>query len=104
MKKIKNFIFAMISIAVITMSLNSCMMTKTSVGEYKQQTGEEYTYAKGKQLWIFWGIVPLGRTSVATPPDGNCEVVTKLKFGDFLISGITAGIITSQTIKVNAKK
>ncbi len=79
-------------------------MTKTSVGEYKQQTGEEYTYAKGKQLWLFWGIIPVGRTSVATPPDGNCEVVTKLKFGDFLISGLTGGILTSQTIKVNAKK
>ncbi len=104
MKRFKTSFVAMISIAIISLSLNSCMMTKTSVGEYKQQTGEEYTYAKGKQLWLFWGIMPLGRTSVATPPDGNCEVVTKLKFGDFLISGITVGILTSQTIKVNAKK
>jgi hypothetical protein len=104
MKKFTSSVLAMIIIASVTLSLNSCMMTKTSVGEYKQQTGEEYTYAKGKQLWLFWGIIPVGRTSVATPPDGNCEVVTKLKFGDFLISGLTGGILTSQTIKVNAKK
>ncbi len=100
----KNILLAIAVVIIASLSLSSCMTTKTSVGEYKQQTGNEYTYAKGKQLWVFWGLVPLGRTDVATPPDGNCEVITKLKFGDFLISGLTAGILTSQTIKVKAKR
>ena len=80
------------------------MTTKTAVGEYKEQQGKEYTYAKGKQLWLFWGIVPIGRTSVNTPGDGNCEVVTRFNVGDALISGLTLGIVTSYTIKVKAKR
>lgn len=80
------------------------MMTKTSVGQFTQTQGDEYTYAQGKQLWLFWGIIPLGRTNVSTPADGSCEVITKYNFGDFLIGGITGGILTSYTIKVKAKK
>jgi hypothetical protein len=60
-------------------------------------------YARGKQVWLFAGLLPIGRTSVATPPDGNCLVVTKFTFGDVLISGVTLGLITTYTIKVRAK-
>jgi hypothetical protein len=84
--------------------LSSCMTTKTSVGMYKETEGSEYTYAKGKQFWLFWGAIPLGRTNVNTPKDGNCEIVTRHNFGDVLISGLTGGLITSYSIKVNAKK
>jgi len=46
----------------------------------------------------------MGRTSVNTPSNGNCQVVTKFNFGDVLISGLTGGIVTTYTIKVKAKK
>lgn len=82
----------------------SCMTTKTSVGAFKETQGNEYTYAKGKQFWLFWGIVPLGRTNVNTPGDGNCEVITRFNISDALISGLTGGLVTSYSIKVNAKK
>jgi len=85
-------------------SMNSCMMTKTSVGRFTETQGREYTYAQGKQMWLFWGIIPLGRTNVNTPGDGNCEIVTKYNFGDFLITGLTGGILSSYNIKVKAKK
>ncbi len=88
----------------ISTSLTSCMTTKTNVGAYREKQGNEYTYAKGKQIWLFWGLLPLGRTSVNTPGDGNCQVITRLNIGDFLISGLTGGILTTQTIKVKAKK
>jgi hypothetical protein len=104
MKKIKSCALLLLTVIIITSTLSSCLMTKTSVGNYKESWGNDYTYAKGRQLWLFWGIVPLGRTSVNTPGDGNCEVVTKFTFGDFLISGLTAGIITSYSIKVKAKR
>jgi len=81
----------------------SCMTTKTPVGSYREAPGTEYTYAKGKQMWLLYGIFPIGRTAVKTPADGNCEVVTKFTFVDFLISGLTGGILTTETIKVNAK-
>lgn len=96
---------AMISLlSVLTLSLSSCLMTKTNVGTYVEATGGDYTYAKGKQLWLFWGLIPLGRTHVNTPSDGNCQVITRFNFGDFLISTLTAGIVTSYTIKIQAKK
>lgn len=88
----------------ISTSLTSCMTTKTNVGAYREKQGNEYTYAKGKQIWLFWGLLPLGRTSVNTPGDGDCQVITRLNIGDFLISGLTGGILTTQTIKVKAKK
>ena len=85
-------------------SLTSCMTTKTNVGEYKQQTGKECVYSKGKQVWLLWGIFPVGRTHVETPTDGNCQVVTRFTFVDMLIQGLTAGIVTTETIKVKVKK
>ncbi len=85
-------------------SLTSCMTTKTNVGAYRETQGSEYTYGKGKQIWLFWGLLPLGRTSVNTPGDGNCQVITKFNLGDALISGLTVGIVTTYTIKVKAKK
>ncbi|HRK27529.1 MAG TPA: hypothetical protein PK239_09595 [Chitinophagales bacterium] len=104
MKKIKSFFFLLLITVAISSMLTSCMTTKTIVGAFKETQGNEYTYAKGKQFWLFWGILPLGRTNVNTPGDGNCEVITRFNVGDFLISGLTGGIVTSYSIKVKAKK
>ena len=91
-------------LSIIMISITSCMMTKTPVGKYTETAGKEYTYSKGKQFWLFWGMIPVGRTSLSTPTDGVCQVVTKYRFGDLLISGLTGGIVTSYSIKVEAKK
>jgi hypothetical protein len=99
----KNVTVLLVAI-VLTSFLTSCLTTKTDVGAYRETQGEEYKYAKGKQVWLFWGIIPLGRTKVNTPSDGNCQVVTRFNFGDVLISGLTGGIVTTYTVKVNAKK
>jgi hypothetical protein len=85
-------------------SVSSCMTTKTNVGAYRETQGEEYTYAKGKQMWLFWGLIPLGRTSVSTPADGNCQVITRYNVGDAIISSLTGGIFTTHTIKIKAKR
>lgn len=104
MRKLKTRILILALAAIFSTILPSCMTTKTSVGQYKELQGDEYTYAKGKQVWLFWGVIPLGRTNVNTPGDGNCLVTTKLNIGDFLISGLTCGVVTTQTIKIKAKK
>ncbi len=80
------------------------MTTKTNVGTYKEDSGDVYRFGKARQLYIFWGLVPIGRAHAETPSSGSCQVVTKMRFGDFLISGLTAGILTSYSIKVYAKK
>jgi len=79
-------------------------MTKTNVGSFKEEQGKEYIYAKGKQIWLLWGMIAIGRTSVATPTDGSCQVVTKRNLGDILISFLTIGIVTTYSIKVIDKK
>lgn len=89
---------------ILILSFSSCMTTKTSVGAYREMQGNEYTYAKGKQFWLFWGLLPIGRTNVNTPGDGNCEIVTRFNVGDAIISGLTGGLLTSYSIKVKAKK
>lgn len=104
MKKIKSLMLVGILAITVSTSLTSCMTTKTNVGAYREKQGNEYTYAKGKQIWLFWGIMPVGRTSVNTPGDGDCQVITWFNFSDLLISGLTCGIVTTETIKVKAKK
>ena len=104
MKKIKSLTIVGLIAIMVSTSLTSCMTTKTNVGAYREKQGNEYTYAKGKQIWLFWGLMPLGRASVNTPGDGDCQVITRFNVGDFLISGLTGGIVTTQTIKVKAKK
>lgn len=80
------------------------MTTKTPVGNYLSQQGKEVTYDKGKQMWLFWGIIPIGRQHVNTPSSGDCQVVTKFRLSDVLISSLTGGLITSYSIKVEVKK
>ena len=92
-----------VCLIIATFLSSSCLMTKTNVGNYSQTQGKEYTYAKGKQFWLFW-FFPMGRTNVKTPSDGNCQVVTRFKFVDYLISGFTLGIVRTYSIDVNVKK
>ena len=102
--KNKQLTLNLVLVVLCSIFLSSCLMTKTSVGTYKESIGKEYTYDKGKQMWLFWGLVPIGRTDVSTPTTGECEVITKFKFSDVLVSGFTGGIVTSYSIKVKAKK
>ena len=104
MKKFKNITLLMLLTITLAISLPSCMTTKTQVGSYKETKGTSYKYSKGKQFWLFWGFLPVGRTNVNTPASGNCEVVTKFTLLDAVISGVTGGIVISYTIKVKAKR
>ena len=36
--------------------LSACRTTKTDVGQFRETPTEDYVYAKGKQVWLFWGI------------------------------------------------
>lgn len=93
-----------ILLLVIVVMAPSCMTTRTSVGSFTETQGEMYKYAKGKQCYLFWGLIPLGRTTVATPAGQPCQVRTSFNFWDALLSTITGGIFSMQTIKVYAKR
>ncbi len=100
----KKQITSILLCAMMAVALNACMITKTAVKDYKETQGHEYVYAKGKQCYLFWGLIPLGFTNVSTPAEQPCQVKTYFNFWDWLVSGITGGIFTMQTIKVSAKK
>lgn len=104
MKRLKNALSRLAFLAALSLFASSCMTTKTPVGNYAAQQGEVFTYAKGKQIWLFWGLLPAGRTNVNTPSDGDCEVVTRFTFVDFLITGLTGGLVSAYSIKVKAKR
>jgi len=90
--------------ALLLVFITSCMTTKTPVGKFTETEGKAKTYSKVKQIYILWGLFPVGRASAATPEDGNCQVVTRYNIGDFLITGLTGGIVSTYTIKVEVKK
>ncbi|MDO4880425.1 MAG: hypothetical protein Q3983_04025 [Capnocytophaga sp.] len=94
--------FVILTTALIMLS--ACRTTKTDVGQFRENPGKDYVYAKGKQVWIFWGLLPAGRTKVNTPSSGNCQVITRTNLADLLISGLTAGIVSTETIKIKAKQ
>lgn len=100
----KNFSIYLVAMLLSLGMLSSCVTTKTDVGTYREAQGTPYTYAKGKQLWLFWGLMPVGRTNVNTPSSGECQVITRYNVTDVLISSLTGGIVMSYTIKVKAKR
>ena len=84
--------------------LPSCMVTQTSVKNFDQLSGQEYYYAKGKQNYLFWGLLPIGKPNVSTPQEDACQVRTKQSFVDGLVSCLTAGIFSMQTVEIVAKR
>ncbi len=91
-------------ILVICICFSSCMTVRTSVGSFKESKGNRYTYSKSKQVWIAWGLIPVGRTNTSTPVNGQCEIIVRQNIIDSGLSAITGGFIKSKTIKVIAKK
>ena len=98
----------MLFAVAISLLFSSCFGTKTAVGHYREMVKVEdvdtYNYSKGKQAYLFWGFLPMGRTQVATPPHGNCQIKTRHGFLDMLVTVLTGGIFSMQTIKVKAPK
>ncbi len=91
-------------ILIVILLFTSCMSVKTNVGRFKELPGKEYKYSKSKQVWLFYGTVPFGKTDISTPSDGQCKIIVCKNGFDLIISGITGGFIKCQTIKVIAKK
>ncbi len=102
----RNFILLLGLLCALT--LTSCYGTKTSVGAYRENIKVDdiatYNYSKGKQMYLFWGFLPMGRAQVATPHHGNCQIKTRHGLLDMLLTFVTGGLFSMQTIKVKAPK
>jgi hypothetical protein len=84
-------------------SLSSCLTTKTSIGAFENSKTTEYTYSQSGQVWIFWGLVPVGRTQVKLPKDCNYQIIERYNAGNIFGMVLTLGFIHSRSIivKVN---
>ena len=95
-------------LVAILLSTSSCYVTRTHIGEYRQETNNKRAnsqlYDKSKQCWLFWGMIPLGKVTTKLPQNQCYEVRTHFGFGDFLVSGITGGLFSMQTVKVRIPK
>ncbi|MGB1104362.1 MAG: Bor/Iss family lipoprotein [Crocinitomicaceae bacterium] len=98
--KIKSFILFL----AMTALLSSCYTTQVTVGDMPFRAKTE-RYSKSKQFYLFWGIIPLGENDPRAPSGQDAYVVeSKFKFGDFLISGLTGGIVGARTSTVFVEK
>ena len=92
--------------AFLAAMLSSCYSTQTFVGDYQKLTynGSEnfYEYYTGKQCYLLGGLIPLGKKMSENPPLTNCEICTKQRFVDMLVSGATFRIFSMQSVTVNA--
>lgn len=98
----KKLLFILVVIATV-LSLPSCFGTRTAVGNYAQEVRvkqEEYKYSRGKQVYLLWGLIPLGRKQVAIPEHTPYQIRTRMNVADLLVFWLTAGIVDMQTIQV----
>ena len=86
------------------MFLPSCMTTNTNVKNYDDLDGQEYYYAKGKQNYLFWGLLPLGKPNIQVPENEPCQIRTTTTFVDGLVSDLTIGIFSMQSVRILTKR
>ena len=95
---------AILLVMSVLMFLPSCMTTNTNVKNYDDLDGQEYYYAKGKQNYLFWGLLPLGKPNIQVPENEPCQIRTTTTFVDGLVSDLTIGIFSMQSVRILTKR
>lgn len=90
-------IIALMLLAV--MSLTSCYTNRVNVAGYTSDFGEEKTYDRAKQWYLFEGLIPIGRAHLNTPADGVCQIRSYYSPLDALITVLTGGLVSTRTVK-----
>lgn len=86
---------------VLLFSSSACLTHRHSVarGPIGAQ-GSTQVYAKMKQGFLFWGLIPLQKDNLELPQHGDYQIKTSFNVEDGLISLISCGIISYRTIKI----
>lgn len=85
--------------------LSSCMVTRTTIGDGPVgKKGKTEVYSKSKQFYLFWGFVKLGKGQPVIPEDKNLQVKTSYNVFDALVTTLTGGIFSMQTVKILVKE
>src|SRR5579863_5893854 len=86
------------------LSLNSCFVNRTTVADGPIGKEKSIKYAKAKQMYLFWGLVPIGQAQPRTPVECGYQVKSVFNFWDMLVSTITGGIFDLRTVKILVRK
>jgi hypothetical protein len=100
MKKKFRIMFYALSLCLV---LSSCGMQKFSIGD---TTGQTVSQDKRKCVMLFWGLLPIGRkqTFPAVADAKGYVITTRHNAVDFIVTGITGGIVGLKTVKFEATK
>lgn len=89
----------------VLLLFSSCMVTRTTIGDGPVgKQGKTEVYSKSKQFYLFWGFVKLGKGQPAIPEDKNLQVKTSYNAFDALLTTLTGGIFSMQTVKIIVKE
>jgi hypothetical protein len=92
--------FRLSLIALILFGLNSCYVTRTTVGDGPKGKAEAVKYDKSKQFYLFWGLMALGHNQPQLPAECGFQVKSVFNFWDMLVSGITGGIFSMRSTRI----
>jgi len=95
----KNYILIAITFC-ITLSLNSCYVNRTTIGDGPMGKIDGVKFSKVKQMYLVWGLIPLGHSQPVLPQQCGYQVKSCFNFWDALVSSITGGIFSMRTVKI----
>jgi len=85
---------------LILLSLNSCFVNRTTIGNGPIGKGESVRYSHKKQMYLFWGLMALNQSQPQLPAECGYQLKSSFNFVDALVSGLTGGIFSMRTVKV----
>jgi hypothetical protein len=90
-------------IAVLLLSLNSCYINRHTVGDGPQgkaKKSQTKTFARKKQVYLFWGSIAAGTAQPRIPTDQGYQIKSSYNVGDMFINALTGGIVGTRTVKI----
>ena len=85
---------------LVLLSLNSCYVNRTTVGNGPIGKGESVRYSHKKQLYLFWGLVAINQSQPQLPVECGYQIKSSFNAIDAIVSGLTGGIFSMRSVKV----
>ena len=91
-----------VSVITVLLTLQGCYVNRHTIGT--GPVGKCYNCKKVsgyKQLYLFWGLLPIGNPGSVQPQGGEkgYQIKSSTNIVDMLINGLTFGILSSRTVK-----
>lgn len=89
-------------LAVLFFLLNSCVVSRSTYGDFERTDCKTETFVKDKEIYLFWDKLPLQQITI---PDtiNNYQKVVKRNVFDGLVYYGTMGIISHYTVTYKIK-